>query len=404
MELQLGDDVDGVSGASIVVAPADDERNLFSDRVAKTFVAGSEAVVEGGKILVQPGIYKWWRWCWFPKTYRVTGRVVRHDGDCLHPIGGAVVELSDVDYCWWWYSEDVITTGVTDAEGYFDIEFTWCRPLFCIWPILPPILVDPYLRDHFREIIKRWPIPLPDPIPDPPDPWTLENTLVEAGVSLPRARPRRGESAAAPRLRTALAVVGERFEPRRRAARSVGSAIEVRAEAQLQLAELVTDFIIWPGCDDPCDWYPDIRIRVNQSQPGGDVEIYRDEYSDIHWNANGDILNLELEADEDAIVGNDCAGEPLLGNCMLLERVGNYGMPGIYQPDIVPTPVCEARRTGQLRPSRVCRTRPATARSSDTPSSRTGPGASRRVCTASSGRRRASTTTRCSAPSGHRPT
>ncbi len=335
VDLQLGEEVDGVSGATVVVAPADDERNLFADRVAKTHVAGVDDVVDGGTILVQPGIYKWWRWCWFPTTYRVTGRVVRHEGDCTHGVGGAIVELSDVDYCWWWYDEDVITTGATDADGYFDIEFTWCRPLFCLWPINPPILVDPYLRDYFLERIRKWPIPLPDP----PGPWELERSLIESGIQFPQTRTRRGEALASARLRTAPAHTATEFKPRARSARAIGTRLEAQATTH-HIADLLHDLIIWPGCDDPCDWYPDIRIRVTQSQPGGNVEIYRDSFFDIHWNVTGDILDLELEADEDTIVGDDCAGEPLLGNCMLFERVGGYGMPAIYQPDAVGTATC----------------------------------------------------------------
>ena len=35
--------------------------------------------------------------------------------------------------------------------------------------------------------------------------------------------------------------------------------------------DIFDDLIAWPICDDPCDWYPDLRIRVVQNQPDGIV-------------------------------------------------------------------------------------------------------------------------------------
>jgi hypothetical protein len=39
------------------------------------------------------------------------------------------VTASDVDWFWWWSSTTQVGTAVTDATGYFTIEFTWC----CGW-------------------------------------------------------------------------------------------------------------------------------------------------------------------------------------------------------------------------------------------------------------------------------
>jgi hypothetical protein len=294
---------DGVAGAEVVVAPADDERNLGSDKVARKFVSGRGDVIDGGVLRVTPNIYRIWRFCWFPHTYHVSGRVVRQDGDCTHPVAAAKVELFDVDYCWWWYDEDKITSVTTDADGYFDVTFTWCSPLWCyLSKVRPPLYVDADLRDRLKEIVDvHFPTP---PIP-PGDPAEWEQMLVDIGVGLP--------SVTAAKL-----------------------SRSVLRKPKWTVDDLFGHIIFWPYCSDPCDRRPDVRIRVTQDQPGaGTVEIYRDTYSQIRWNLAGDLLDLRLEANELALHADDCRPDPILGNCMLFEGVGGYLTAGIYEPDIV---------------------------------------------------------------------
>ena len=315
---------DGVSGAEVVVAPADDERNLRSDKVARKFVSGRGDVVNGGVLRVSPSIYRIWRICWFPHSYHVTGRVVRQDGDCTHPVAAAKVELYDVDYCWWWYDEDIITTTTTDADGYFDVTFTWCSPLWCyLSKIKPPLYVDADLRDRLREIVD---IHFPTPPVPPGDPAEWEQTLRTLGVSLPSPAPAMGRMQAA---RASALTAGE-----------TSARLIDRSAATLKPKWTVDDLfghlIFWPFCSDPCDRRPDVRIRVTQDQPNaGSVEIYRDTYSQIRWNLTGDLLDLRLEANELALHADDCRPDPILGNCMLFERVGSYNVSTIYEPDIV---------------------------------------------------------------------
>src|SRR5215813_13560715 len=71
--LAVGAPEDGVAGAQIAVAPADDDRNVFSRLAARKFVFGKDALIDGGVVAVSPAIWGWWRFCWFPRTYRVTG-------------------------------------------------------------------------------------------------------------------------------------------------------------------------------------------------------------------------------------------------------------------------------------------------------------------------------------------
>jgi len=354
VELSLGEAEDGVAGAEIAVAPADDERNLHSKLAARKFVTSGTGAAGEPRIVVNPGIYGWWRFCWFPRNYRVTGRVVRHAGDCANPIAGAQVEIYDVDYCWWWYSQDLLQTGLTDADGFFDISFTWCVPLWCLFEIIrePFLIIDPALRDRIRALVdERFVIPFPPP-PPPPDPWAWERQLTQLGVELPSAaripvqdfqlrgigqlssNVAEGQRAFARKATLpALATTSAEFS----------AASAAVSKAAINAADLFRPIIFWPPCDDPCDWLPDIKIRVTQAQPGGTVVIYEDSFWDIHFDQVGDLLNLTLEANSSAMYADVCGGGPILGNCMLLDSVGDIQiMPtladplsGIYQPDVV---------------------------------------------------------------------
>lgn len=359
VELSLGPDEDGVSGAEVVVAPADDERNIFSKLTARRFVSVAGDRISGANITVLPGIYVWWRFCWFPRSYRITGRLLRHVDDCSHPIAGAQVEIYDVDYCWWWYNEDLLKTGVTDANGFFDIKFTWCVPLWCLFEIIrrPPLLIDPDLRDRLRAVVaERFPIKFPPP-PPPPDPWEWEKQLADLGLelrTLGRPRPSGLEAVATRQVRGAEltsspGAIGEATSATQFAS-SLNAAAITALKPKIDAAEIFRPIIFWPPCDQPCDWLPDIKIRVTQTQPSGTVVIYQDTWFDIHFNQVGDILNLALEANASALYADDCHPDQLLGNCMLLDAVGTIKiMPtvdpitlipnpleGIYQPDVTP--------------------------------------------------------------------
>jgi len=341
VSLRLGSEQDGIAGAYIVIAPADDQRNLFSEHAARKYVSGRAERIDGGLLYIHPGIYKWWRFCWFPRTYHISGRVVRNDGDCIHPIGAANVEIYDVDYCWWWYDEDLVVNGTTDPDGYFDITFTWCVPLWCLIARLkPPIYIDSDLRDRLRGLVAQV-FPKP-PIP-PGDPWEFERWLQSVGVDLPH--PARSvvaaESINSPRyhggMRGALKQSSAATQHMARdLAATAAPARITQIKPSLHWRDLLGSLIFWPPCDNPCDWYPDIRIRVTQNQPdAGTVEIFREAFWQTHWNLDSDLLDLELEANDQALYADTCAGEPILGNCMLFERVGWFNVSTIYQPDVV---------------------------------------------------------------------
>jgi hypothetical protein len=339
VELAMPPEEDDISGAHVIVAPAEDERNILGDKVARKFASGSGRI-DAGTLYVSPNIYRWWRLCWFPRTYRISGRVVRHEGDCTHPVGAANVEIYDVDYCWWWYDEDIVATTTTDADGFFDVTFTWCVPLWCILDrIRTPIYVDPFLRDRLREIVAtRFPWPPPPP---PDGPWEWEEWLRSVGVDVPNpGRPLKGVEVQRTAGLVGAAEASMRApQPAEPTATSqpLATTRMLQAKPSLRPSDLFGDLIFWPPCDDPCDWRPDIRLRVTQNQPGvGTVEIYRDAFWQIHWNLDSDLQNLSLEANEDALYADACRPDPLLGNCMLFERVGWFNVSTIYEPDVVP--------------------------------------------------------------------
>ena len=83
--------------------------------------------------------------------------------------------------------EDVVKTGFTDANGFFDIRFNWCVPIWCLFSTVrePLLTIDPDLRDRIRAaLVAKIPIKWPPP-PPPPDPWEWEKQLTELGVELP---------------------------------------------------------------------------------------------------------------------------------------------------------------------------------------------------------------------------
>lgn len=332
VELRFDQEQDGVAGANVIVAPADDERNLFSKYAARKFVSGVNKRLDGGVLQISPAIYQWWRFCWLPRTYHITGRVVRQESDCTHPVGAANVEIYDVDYCWWWYSEDLIASGTTDADGFFDITFTWCVPLWCLFTFRrPPIYLDPDLRDRIHEIIReRLPFP---PIP-PDDPWQFEQILRQTGVSLPDAASREEFSTRSAMTRMRAAQAAD-LSVSTAALSAPLKASALTSLSQINWRDLLEPIIFWPICEDPCDWYPDVRLRVTQNQPGsGTVEIFRENVWQTHWNLSTDLLNLSLHANAQALYSDACSPDPILGNCMLFERVGWFNVSTIYQPDL----------------------------------------------------------------------
>ena len=351
-QLDLGKAEDGVAGAEIVVAPADDERNVHSSLTARKFVTAVGDRISEASIVVNASIYAWWRFCWYPRSYRITGRLQHHAPDCAHPIAGAKVDILDVDYCWWWFREDVVKTGYTDANGFFDIRFNWCVPIWCLYSTVrePLLTIDPDLRDRIRgALVAKIPIKWPPP-PPPPDPWEWEKQLTELGVELPTI----GRPNIAGLTMPAVRQVGSKLQAadgsfaalqaqpavESRVAINAAASAATLSTATVSASDIFRSVIFWPPCDEPCDWLPDIKIRVTQAQPGGPVVIYEDTWPQIHFNQAGDLLNLTLEANASAMYAN-CHRDPILGNCMLLDSVGNVmimpsgpGQQGIYQPDV----------------------------------------------------------------------
>jgi len=75
--------------------------------------------------------YYWWWWLDWCRAFVITGKVVCADGT---PVPGATVCAYDIDWWFWWTSkEQVGPCAVTQLDGTFEIDFTWCCGLWPWW-------------------------------------------------------------------------------------------------------------------------------------------------------------------------------------------------------------------------------------------------------------------------------
>jgi hypothetical protein len=75
-------------------------------------------------VVISPFYWWWWiEWC---RSFVIRGRVLCADGS---PVGGATVYAYDIDWWFWWTSTEQLGYATTDANGAFEIDFTWC----CGW-------------------------------------------------------------------------------------------------------------------------------------------------------------------------------------------------------------------------------------------------------------------------------
>ena len=116
-------------GLTVVVGPghATDEQLLALQTInvaVKSRQLGDTAEFRLSPIRITAYYWWWWlRWC---RNFVIRGRVVCGDG---RPVPGAQVCAYDVNWWWWWWSKDLIGCATTDANGVFELDFTWC----CGW-------------------------------------------------------------------------------------------------------------------------------------------------------------------------------------------------------------------------------------------------------------------------------
>lgn len=269
-----------------------------SERAARATAPSQQ--VEASTIVVDAARYR--IWLGICRRYRVHGRVVcrrwRWDGRvfriCDDPVPDAQVEIYDVDCFWWFCSRDPITTVTTAPDGTFEADFWWCcRPWLPWWE--RPWLLDPDLLARIRRLIDEvqphFPIPLPDP---PPDPLELQQFVDSLGRILEN---------------------GGGLAP---AATPAGPVSETRIAELLPAPDLVARRVWpwWPGSD--CS--PDVVFRVTQRCHGETNVIYAESNLQTRWDIPLD-LGVTLLANEKACCIPVCE-DPPCGDCLKFGQVG----------------------------------------------------------------------------------
>jgi len=300
-------------GLRVLVGPenADDDALTKLQSVSvtvpsRTFAQSARATLN--PIVIAPYYWPWWgNWC---RTFTITGTVICPDGK---PVPGAQVCAFDVDWFWIWQSKQQIGCAVTDANGFFQISFTWCCGWWpWWWWYLRTWEIDLKLADEiYRNLppeLKVKPIPFPDPVPD--------LRAIEALIP-PSRMPAKLQPAAPARKRFN---VGRDLEDKDNltALKESTSDFLTRAEALrptfAALVPQIPKIPIWPWYP----WYPwrdcnpDVIFQVTQFCDGEFKVIVDQDYSQTQWDIPTSY-NVTLLANGDACCGEDTpCGDPCL--------------------------------------------------------------------------------------------
>src|SRR5277367_4996067 len=150
--------VDASGPVTIAVGPeASDAADLFRRSTPTVTVRPTEVNRRPGYV-VQPiviGYPIWEGWLIWCRTFTITGYVYGTDSK---PVPGAQVVASNVDWFWWWISTGQVGTAVTDANGFFQITFTWCCGwLPWYWWELRHWMLDPILIEKINPVLAMSP-------------------------------------------------------------------------------------------------------------------------------------------------------------------------------------------------------------------------------------------------------
>jgi hypothetical protein len=150
--------VEASGPVTIAVGPeSSDAADLFRRSTPTVTVRPTGANGERGytvqPIVISRPIWEGWLiWC---RTFTITGYVYGTDSN---PVPGAQVVASNVDWFWWWTSTSQVGTAVTDANGFFQITFTWCcHWLPWYWWELRDWMLDPILIEKINPVLAMSP-------------------------------------------------------------------------------------------------------------------------------------------------------------------------------------------------------------------------------------------------------
>jgi hypothetical protein len=252
--------------------------------------------------------YYWWWWISWCREFTIRGRVLCPDGS---PVPGAKVCAFDVDWFWWWLSEDQVGCATTDASGSFAIKFRWCCGWLPWWWWarrhwrLEPRLASPILAALQRDPkIAKLPPPLPQPDP------AVFDALLDPGRNALRA-----------------------LEPG--TLDSLRQRLLERVPQAVELAPLR----IWPWWPwrPWLDCAPDIIFKVTQDCHGQERTIVSETVTDTRWDIPT-ALNVTLTANDSACCLHICHDPKDCpeGDCLVITNVcddlvasigGNPGAP-----------------------------------------------------------------------------
>ena len=150
--------VDASGPVTIAVGPeASDAADLFRRSTPTVTVRATEVNGRPGHV-VQPIVISypiWEGWLIWCRTFTITGHIYGTDSN---PVPGAQVVASNVDWFWWWISTGQVGTAVTDANGFFQITFTWCCGwLPWYWWELRRWMLDPILIEKINPVLAMSP-------------------------------------------------------------------------------------------------------------------------------------------------------------------------------------------------------------------------------------------------------
>jgi hypothetical protein len=292
-------EMDAAGAVTIAVGPESSRAaDLFRQNTI-TVTARPQSVDGRLEYTVKPIVVTlpfWNRWLFWCRTFTISGYVYGPDGN---PVPSAQVSAFNVDWFWWWSSTGQVgSTVLTDPNGYFTIDFTWCCGWWpWYWWELRNWRLDPFLVEKIQSVLKLSPALHVGPP-------SLELTLNFSALN-PQPLPpgaRKGQSPF---------IVAEDLNP------STLPAIREKLVNLLPTAPEFERFCLWPWCPwtpwFDCD--PNIIFQVTQSCGGPSKVIL----SENVWQARIDIptnLNVTLTTSADACTIPPNQGQPD-GACFL---------------------------------------------------------------------------------------
>lgn len=300
-------------GVEVVVGPegvADEElagMQTLTARVPSRAVASQERHVLDTVFIPVYHWYWWLRWC---RKFTIRGVVTCPDG---RPVPGAKVCAEDIDAWWWWSSRQEVGCATTDANGAFEINFTWCCGFWPWWWFARRLWrVDPHVSERIHAVLAEQPDIGPIPPPDPTPDLAVFDRLVARGPQTPP-------------------MAGAIEDP------SDLAALRPRLLEQLPARPELESARIWP-------WYPwqpwadctpDIIFRVTQDVGQGETVIVDENWFDTRWNIPT-TYETSLVANEHAVCVSrphqcpepECITFSTVCNDLVTSIGGNLGAPG----------------------------------------------------------------------------